>query len=194
EQIERTSHEVDQRADLCALGVLTYEMLSRRLPIRIGTNDSIIKVLEKKNKHKIPQGKIGSQVLENFCSILTHPDPEERPQNIEEVIDFIRKYKKSTTLKSSFKDWLAGYWESESEKKSKKVPGPDPKPVQNDLPPPAKERKSPYQWLLFWLPACLMFLYALSYSTPFLKKILGKLAPLLEQVRSFFHLLLFFFS
>lgn len=137
EQISGTSEKVDQRADLYALGVLTYEMLSRRLPIKINPSDNILNVLKKKKDHKLPKGKISSGILENFCMILTHPDPEERPQTIDEVIEFIRKYKKTPGLKSSFKEWINDYWTQLSQKPKSKTISKESPTIANDPPPPS---------------------------------------------------------
>lgn len=193
EQISGTANSVDQRADLYALGVITFEMLSRRLPIKIDPSDNILKILRKKEDHKIPKGKVASSILENFCQILTHPDPEERPQSVDEIIDFIRKYKKVTGLKTSFKDWLEEYW-AEIDKASKTVGNVQATPMKKDPPPPALP---PYRKSRLLKPlVCLTLLMAGAFfviDEPM--KILSNLPSNLGlKLSEFFRLMIFFFS
>lgn len=105
EQIEGRWDEIDLRADLYALGALTYECLTSKIPIRLSNNDSIVQVLEKKKKKLPKKTVIEDKVLEQFCLILIHPDPEQRPSSAKEIQDFISRYKSAKDLQKSFLSW-----------------------------------------------------------------------------------------
>ncbi len=105
EQIEGRWNDLDQRSDLYSLGIITYQMFHNKLPIRFSSRDSIVQVLEKKKK--LPKsGKFDPKVMEELCLILMDPDREKRPAYIEEVMDFLKKYRKFGGAKKTFKSWL----------------------------------------------------------------------------------------
>ena len=163
EQIEGSWDEVDQRADLYGLGVLAYEMLARKLPIRFSGKDSIIEVLNKKKKRKPPLGKIKSPVLHEFCTILMSPDQENRPKAIDEVLEFIRRYKKPEELKRGYQNWLETlpFPEAPGTKKPAKSP-----PRAKKIKAPAKKPKSQPKNLnaswIFFLIRLLVFLVSVA--------------------------------
>ena len=163
EQIEGSWDEVDHRADIYGLGVLVYEMLSRRLPIRFSGKDSIIEVLNKKKKRKPPAMKTLSSVLHEFCTILISPDQGDRPQNIDEILEFIRQFKKPETLKASYQSWLdiLQFPESPGAKKKAKIP-----PKKKKVKSPVKNSKSQKQplprGLAFFILRVVVFLISVG--------------------------------
>ena len=196
EQISGTSNSVDQRADLYALGVITFEMLSRRLPIKISPSDNILNVLKKKEDHKIPKGKLTSSILENFCQILTHPDPEERPQSVEEILEFIKKYKKVSELKTVFKNWIESYW-AEMDAPTKPSEDSKARKIKQDAPPPAVPpyRKSRFLKPLFLIGLILAGILTTMWEFPeFLSKVPNLLTDIRLKLLEFSQLLVFFFS
>ncbi len=106
EQINPQGRVVDARADLYALGVITWEMLTRRLPSPLKNSDSIVEIYEKKMKLSLRKGRTDSLVLEEFCAVLMMPDPQDRPEHVAEVLDFINDYMPIRKIQRQYRGWL----------------------------------------------------------------------------------------
>ncbi|WP_372365881.1 protein kinase [Candidatus Uabimicrobium sp. HlEnr_7] len=99
---QANGEKVDHRADVYALGVILYEMLTGRLPFESSNAMNLFFQLVKKEvvppsqiKKKIPK------VLENICLKALEKKPEDRYQTASAFGDDLYKFTKGKTPKSS---------------------------------------------------------------------------------------------
>ncbi len=88
--------EVDQRSDIWSLGVLLYEMASRKLPF--GEGDSMVILYSILNKAPKPLGEIRADLpadLERIISRCLKKSPDARYQSVTELKDDLKKLRQA---------------------------------------------------------------------------------------------------
>ena len=106
EQINPQGKQVDFRADLYSLGIMSWEMLTRRLPIIFGNSESIVEIYEKKRNPKLKKGSSKSPLIEGMVEALMSPDPEDRAVSVEEILTLINDYMPIRTIQRQYQGWL----------------------------------------------------------------------------------------
>ncbi|MCJ8344372.1 serine/threonine protein kinase [bacterium] len=103
EQIEGERKDVKNTVDLYALGIILYELVSKKLPIKFTSKDGIIDVYKKK-KEKLPKaGKLENSELEQICLDLIQAEPEDRIQSIYDLEIRLIKLSNKTKIKKGYK-------------------------------------------------------------------------------------------
>ncbi|PCJ18055.1 MAG: hypothetical protein COB02_06030 [Candidatus Cloacimonadota bacterium] len=112
EQIEGERKDVKNTVDLYALGIILYELFTKKLPIKFTSKDGIIDVYKKK-KEKLPKiGKLENIDLEKICLELIQADPTERIQSVFDLEERLLKVTNKTKIKKGYKLFLEKYSET----------------------------------------------------------------------------------
>lgn len=127
EQIEGERADVRNTADLYALGIILYELLSKKLPIRFTAKDGIIDVYKKK-REKLPKtGKLEDVDLEQIVLQLIQADPSDRIQTVYELENELLKLTSKTKVKKTYKSFFEEFTETFYDDTPTKKPTPKPK-------------------------------------------------------------------
>lgn len=139
EQIEGERSEVRNTVDLYALGVILYELLSKKLPIRFTSKDGIIDVYKKK-REKLPKaGKLEHVDLEQIVLQLIQADPVDRIQSVFELEGQLLKLTNKTRIKKAYKVFLEQFSDAFYQGKlAKKTPTKRPTSAPPSEEPPAE--------------------------------------------------------
>ncbi|MCO4781341.1 MAG: serine/threonine protein kinase [Candidatus Cloacimonetes bacterium] len=120
EQIEGERSDVSNTTDLYALGVILYELLSKKLPIRFTAKDGIIDVYKKK-REKLPKpGKLEDLDLETIILELIQADPSDRIQDVLELEGKLLKSTNRRKVKKAYKTFLDRFSDTFYEDKASK--------------------------------------------------------------------------
>jgi serine/threonine-protein kinase len=96
EQFRNKKHEIDNRADLFAIGITIYESVTGNNPFLDGSRDRL-EVLRRVEHMPLPMLKLGwdkNGVFADFVSSLTQKYSYQRPRNCKETLDWFREIAK----------------------------------------------------------------------------------------------------